>query len=301
VLPLLLSGAVCQPPVHEVALGGFVLRYEQQSSRRLTRNEFEYVFRGTLESPEGPASARAALVTSTSLATQVVDGRLEFPAVEVAAVPAASLDTFRVRHDRRTPFDPAQLRFELDPPNRGLVSSDPASGAVDVPVTAWLRLELGSPVDDVLLASLLLRCDGETLPFSAGAVTPDVLAVNPDGDLPAEVALHSSSTRPRSMHSSRASSTTARISASPHPSRTTSGPRPTRRRRPDCTSPSPSSRASPTSSTSSRRCARRRRPSTASARSAASRCCSTAPPTPPASRRTPPPRSIRWLRSASSI
>jgi hypothetical protein len=174
--------------VHEVRLGDFVLRYEQESSRRVGRTVFEYVFRGSLESPGGPATARRAVVRSADPATEIVDDRLEFPGIGEAAAPVTSLDTFSVRHDRRSPFDPARLLFELDPPNRGLVSSEPANGASDVPVTAWLRLAFGSPVDDALLASLLLRCGGVSLPFSAGAVAPGVLAVNPDGDLPPQSA-----------------------------------------------------------------------------------------------------------------
>lgn len=119
---LLTSGAfgllalVCSPEEavrHQVALGNYTLSYELSESRRLDRVNFEYVFRidltnhGTLDLVNGTFA-----VTSHSPESSVIDGSVSFGHSPVGSTTTA-LDTFSIRQDRRVPFVPTALGWDL--------------------------------------------------------------------------------------------------------------------------------------------------------------------------------------------
>jgi agarase len=110
-LPLALG---CEPTVHRVELGGFLLEYWQVAARRVSRTHWEYDFRARLTNQGAVPDEAQAWVTSGSAATAVLDGALRFGPLAPGAS-AESADVFRVRHDRSVPFDPGALHWlEMD-------------------------------------------------------------------------------------------------------------------------------------------------------------------------------------------
>ncbi len=65
-----------------------------------------------------------------------------------------------------------------------LVSSEPAPGAVGVPRSEWLQLELAGRASPEALSRLELECDGRELGLAAHALSSQRLVINPDGQLP---------------------------------------------------------------------------------------------------------------------
>lgn len=69
-----------------------------------------------------------------------------------------------------------------------LLSSDPAADATDVPRSVWLRLAFDGAVDPAALRGFTLTCDGNVHALEVSALAPDVLIVNPVGELSAAAA-----------------------------------------------------------------------------------------------------------------
>jgi hypothetical protein len=66
-----------------------------------------------------------------------------------------------------------------------LLDSDPAADATDVPRSAWIRLGFAGAVDPAALRGFTLTCDGNAHAVDVSALAPDVLIVNPAGEMPA--------------------------------------------------------------------------------------------------------------------
>ncbi len=82
------------------------------------------------------------------------------------------------------------LRFSTPVPAPALAKSDPAAGSLDVPRTAWLRLEFEGAVSEATRRSFRLRCgpdagDDALQELALHALRPSVLVINPVGELPA--------------------------------------------------------------------------------------------------------------------
>ena len=69
-------------------------------------------------------------------------------------------------------------------PAPSLLSSVPAQGATDVPRTEWLQLEFMSAASGDVLGAFELSCGSVPADFTARALQPPLLVVNPTGELP---------------------------------------------------------------------------------------------------------------------
>ena len=82
--------------------------YDLLGSQRVDRAHFDFTYRAHCVNDGPPADAVVAVLQSRSPATTVIEGTLRCgPVGTRASVP--SLDTFTIRQDRRTPFDPSAL------------------------------------------------------------------------------------------------------------------------------------------------------------------------------------------------
>ncbi len=92
--------------------GGHALHYWQVSETRVSRTEFVYEFAASITSDAERTTELLAQIDTTDPTSVLTDGALRFPPGP-AGVPADAADTFRIRHDRRAPFEPDQLAFRL--------------------------------------------------------------------------------------------------------------------------------------------------------------------------------------------
>ncbi len=81
-----------------------------ESSTRITRTVFEYVYRVEAENRGADLLGVEGTVQSLDVATTVMDGQASFGAVASGAM-AQSVDTITIRHDRTRPFSLAALRW----------------------------------------------------------------------------------------------------------------------------------------------------------------------------------------------
>jgi len=100
------NGPIGIPPELEVASTVLV------ASRRVGRTSFEYDYVVEVNNAGGPASGVIVTVSSSSPNTQLVD-----PTVEISAIGASttvtSTDTYTIRQNRRVPFDPGALSYQI--------------------------------------------------------------------------------------------------------------------------------------------------------------------------------------------
>lgn len=97
--------------------------YALVSSKRLSRTDFEFVYRAQV-SNSGPALRNVlGTVVSTNPATLVLEGTLSFGDVANGAT-ATSIDTFTIRHDRSVPFDAAKLVWTVNGTPASPIQSD---------------------------------------------------------------------------------------------------------------------------------------------------------------------------------
>ena len=158
------------PVVHEVQIGDLTLRYQQVSSQRVNRTEFEFAFDATLHnaSPVPLGELRLAL-SSQSAATAVVTPLLAFPSVSTGI--DAPIDVpFRIRQDRTVPFDPAQLQFALGARAPALLASAPADGGADFGFADWPVLTFASAASEGAISSLGLDCGAGAVDFVASSL-----------------------------------------------------------------------------------------------------------------------------------
>jgi len=105
--------------------------YTLVSSKRVSVNDFEYVYRARVTNA-GPALRNVVgTVTSANAATVILEGTLSFGDVG-ANGSAMSVDTFTFRHNRTVAFDPSKLIWALSGTPAAAIQSDfsfsPSSG-----------------------------------------------------------------------------------------------------------------------------------------------------------------------------
>ena len=114
-LVLLLALLGCQPAVHRVELGDFLLEYWPVAERRVSRTHWEIDFRARLENRGTAPDEILVWVTSRSEDTAILDGAFRFGGPLAPGEQRESADVVRVRQDRRSAFDPAALAWlEMD-------------------------------------------------------------------------------------------------------------------------------------------------------------------------------------------
>lgn len=112
-------GLVCapapQPVIHEVEIGDLTIKYTLVDQTRITRTEFEYVYRAMLTNGgQADLVGSIAHVSSNISSTEVTDDSVEFGHTPVGGT-IEGMDTFSFRHDRRVPFDPSTLSWMIEP------------------------------------------------------------------------------------------------------------------------------------------------------------------------------------------
>jgi hypothetical protein len=131
--------------------------YVQVSSTRFDRTRFDFTYTAqAVNSGNAVGNSCVGTVASNSPNTVILDGSLSFPAVP-AGGRVTSTDTFRIRHDRTFPFDPASLSWQVQcaaPVNNAPTANAGADQTVFTGVTVTLN---GSGSSDP---------DGDALTFS---------------------------------------------------------------------------------------------------------------------------------------
>lgn len=87
-----------------------IVDYELQSTKRVSRTDYEYELKVTIYNHGAPVPTLRADVASTNAHHVVTESALEFGSIESGG-DAQSLDTFTVRVNRRFPFDYDDLDF----------------------------------------------------------------------------------------------------------------------------------------------------------------------------------------------
>jgi hypothetical protein len=82
-------------------------------SKRVSRTDYEYTYQADITNTGTDAENVTATVSSSSPGTTIVEDNLTFGTVATGTT-ATSSDTFTIRQNRRVPFDPDALGFEVD-------------------------------------------------------------------------------------------------------------------------------------------------------------------------------------------
>ncbi|HEB90923.1 MAG TPA: hypothetical protein ENI85_15220 [Deltaproteobacteria bacterium] len=150
--------------------------FERVSARRVSRAVVEFEYRAVVSLPDASAVGVRATVSSTRSGTTVVDGSLDFGDLGSPGI-YESLDTFVFRQDRRVPFDPAALAFELTSENRPPV----ARAGPDQTVTLGGIVHLdGSASSDADGDALVFDWTIASAPVGSVATLSDPTAVQPE-------------------------------------------------------------------------------------------------------------------------
>ena len=149
----------------------------QVFSQRVGRTVWVYVYTVTVTNTGSDANNVSVTVTSTSGATTILDG-----SVTVGNVPAGSAvtstDTFSFRHDRRTPFDPAALNFDISaetPPGAFNILGPSGVIVENTPTVSWEA----SPGADLYDLRITSDENCSTIVFASINLTVTSLAVSP--------------------------------------------------------------------------------------------------------------------------
>lgn len=118
------------------SVGSFVVRTQLSGSRRLARTEFEYSFAVTVENHGPAAESVTALAEATIPATRVVSAPIGFGDVARDGEAVGS-SLFVIVQDRRSPFDPAAVVWQIEAP----VARDEAGFEVG-PAGTWYAGDL---------------------------------------------------------------------------------------------------------------------------------------------------------------
>ena len=152
--------------------------FELVSSKRVSRTDYQYTYRLNVDNTGGDVSNVAAVITSSSPYTVVIDGNLTFDDISGGAT-AVSSDTFEFRHNRRVAFDPTVLSFsftydEAAPADQDGDGFTEAAGDCDDS-----NADIYPGATDVPNNGIDEDCDG------ADAVDPSLLDGDGDGYTPA--------------------------------------------------------------------------------------------------------------------
>jgi len=86
--------------------------YSLQSKERISRYEYSYTYKADITNTSDTVKNAAAIVSSVSVKTKVIENSLSFGDVG-AGDTITSSDNFTIIHDRRIPFDPNNLSWEI--------------------------------------------------------------------------------------------------------------------------------------------------------------------------------------------
>lgn len=101
------------PLTQAVAASTIEAEFTLQKKERVNRTTFDYFYKAKLKTDGQAIQSATATVTSTSADTVVVDGTVSFGAAAASAVVDSS-DTFTIRQNRSTVFDPDVLVWVVD-------------------------------------------------------------------------------------------------------------------------------------------------------------------------------------------
>lgn len=156
-----LGGAPALAQTQTLSIG----HYQVVSSTRVGRTEFEYTLTADVENSGSAARVVSATVTSSSPNTVILDNSLSFGDVPEGAR-VTSLDTFKIRQDRREAFDPGALAWVIvSLPDFTVSIDDPASGLLLNVLTAQVRGSANNPPSSVVVNGEVATLEGNT--FSA--------------------------------------------------------------------------------------------------------------------------------------
>lgn len=82
------------------------------SKKRVGRTVYEYTYSATIINDGSDGNNVTAKLTTTSPHTTVIDGELSFGSVPAGAA-ASSIDTYIIRQNRRYPFDPSAMAWDI--------------------------------------------------------------------------------------------------------------------------------------------------------------------------------------------
>lgn len=140
--------------------------YQVQSSTRVGRTEFEYVMRISVTNQAASAQGVRAQVFSLSTNTVIVDGEVQFGDVAFGQS-ATSVDTFTIRQNRLSAFDPSQLMWfalvEAMPLQVTITS--PASGHLTNGTNIVVSGTVGALVENLQVRGINVPINGNS--FSA--------------------------------------------------------------------------------------------------------------------------------------
>lgn len=98
--------------------------YKLISSARFGRTAYDYTYQVNITNNESDVQDVTAIVTSSSPNTTIIDGNVNFGDV-AATTTVASTDTFTIRQNRRYPFEPSSLTWEIQSRSRVDLPPDP--------------------------------------------------------------------------------------------------------------------------------------------------------------------------------
>ena len=87
-------------------------QYILENKQRVTRTRFDFSYRVQLNNSDAAIKNVTATVTSSSENTTIIEGSVSFSDVSAGAF-SESIDTFTLRQDRRHPFDPSVLVWNV--------------------------------------------------------------------------------------------------------------------------------------------------------------------------------------------
>lgn len=134
-----------------------VAEYQIVSSTRVGRTDIEFVVKASITNGGQSAAGVTAAVRSTNAATIVLDNSLTFGDVDLGAK-KISQDTFSLRQDRRFPFEPSTLLWEVQ-----------ISGAL-------FNVAISSPTAGVLANTATVQVSGATSTRAASVKVNGVAA-----------------------------------------------------------------------------------------------------------------------------
>ena len=91
-----------------------ICNYNLISSKAANRIEYDYTYQAKLTNTGQAVAGATALLTSNSANTKVIDGSLTFGPVGTGQT-VTSQDTFVIRQNRTTPYDPSVLIWAITP------------------------------------------------------------------------------------------------------------------------------------------------------------------------------------------
>ena len=176
-----------------------ISNYTLVSSKRLSSIVYEYEYRAQITN-NGPAVANVAATLKTPLPTGIaaVEGGLQFGSVAVNAT-INSIDTFKVRHDRRYPFDADMLTWTITADSINAAPMAHAGPDQTARVGATVTLDGGGSTDTdgnplTYRWTLTIRPQGSAAALSNATTLRPTFVVDRPGDYIAQLIVNDGTT-----------------------------------------------------------------------------------------------------------